>query len=118
MKIELGKIDGDIIIFSILIPVLTAIVWYNYSYQAAIAMLLFFGGMYSYFNLFLYTALSLKNKSTEGFSVKIISYAALSIVILAISYSTYGYIFSLKVLFVAVVLFIVQSFFIFSKASR
>jgi len=112
MKIKIGKLDGDLIVFIILIPVVTGVVWYKYSYNAAISMLIFFGGMYCYFNLLLNITLSLKSKSFKGYRDKLILYTFFSIALFALSYTLYSLSFTLKDLLVTVVLFMVQLFFI------
>jgi hypothetical protein len=112
MKIKIDKLNGDVLIYVILIPILTGAVWYKYSYNSAIAMLLFFGGMYCYFNWFLNIALSLKFKIFYDFKIKLIVFTFLSITIFAVSYVLYGLSFALKDLLVTAVLFLVQLYFI------
>jgi hypothetical protein len=100
MKIKTSKLDGDVFIFLVLIPIVTGIVWYKYSYNAAISMLIFFGGMYCYFNWLLNITLSLKSKSLKDFKIKIMLYTFFSIAIFAVSYILYGLSFALKDLLV------------------
>jgi uncharacterized Tic20 family protein len=75
-------------------------------------MLTFFAGMYCYFNCFLNITLSIKHKALENFKIKIAIYTIISIVIFSLSNQFYGMPFALKNLFVTVLLFVVQLFFL------
>ncbi|MEO8886739.1 MAG: hypothetical protein ABI367_11795 [Mucilaginibacter sp.] len=106
---------GNIIVFSILIPLVTAIVYCNYGYRPAIAMLVFFAGMYCYFNWFLNITLCIKYKTLKGFTPQLILYAILSVALLIISYYFFGSLFTIKNFYATLVIFIGQLFFMFKK---
>jgi len=108
MNTKAVRLDGNSLVFMILIPVVFGIVWYGYSFNAAISMLIFLGAMYCYFNWFLNITLSLRAKTFEGFRVKLIFYTTFSIAIFVLSVTLYGFTFTLKNLLVTVALFIVQ----------
>ena len=111
MREKLGKINENIF-FLIFIPIIAVIVAYNYGYPAVITMLVFFMGMYCYFNLFLNTAYSIKDKSLKDYRIKLIIYFIISVITFVLSYHFYGQTFTLKPLFVSLILFVVQLFFI------
>lgn len=113
MREKLGKINGSVIFFLIFTPIVATIVGYNYGYPAIIVMLVFFIGMYCYFNLFLNTVYSIKDKSLIEYRVKLIIYFIISVVVFVLSYHFYGRTFTLKPLLVSLILFVVQLFFIF-----
>lgn len=107
-----SKVNGNVIFFLIFIPIVGGIVGYNYGYKSVMAMCAFFIGMYSYFNFFLNSTLSIKERSLANYKFNLVIYTIVSIIAFLLSYYYYGQSFALKPLLISIVLFIVQLFFI------
>jgi hypothetical protein len=104
-KDETSSSNADIIIFSILIPVVAGFVWYKDGFHTACATVVFFCGMFLYFNCFLNITLSLKYKTLEGLKTKLILSTIFSVLIFGVSYEFFGRIFTLKNLSYTAILF-------------
>jgi len=104
---------ADVLIFSVTIPIVTLLTWHAYGYHSAIAVALFFAGMFIYFYWFLNTTLFLKDKTVQISKVAI--YAVLSSLVFILTYYSFDWRFALKSLLFALILFAVQLFFILRR---
>lgn len=105
-----NKIKGNIL-FYVLLSVIVG-VGVNWGTSALLATLAFLLGLYAYFNLLLNVAYSIKDKVYKENRLKLIVYAVISILVFALSIKFYGVAFALKAFFLALILFVVQLFFI------
>jgi hypothetical protein len=113
--INFKKLDGDNIFFLVFAPLVIGVVWYNWGFKIVVATALLFGGLYTYYFIFLNIIYALRDKNFNLYKKKIILFLIAGIFIFFLSLKYYGWSFALRAIVTIFVLSFIQSVLILGR---